>query len=442
MVKKFKFKQRAVALAAAVMLTLGGAAAPATVHAFDWGDAIGAMIGVTAEYSMLNDQVNYLDGKGRHEFLQSMKDKEGVSDDYAANAMLDRVMGRLTTVIGKEDPKLAEKPYNYFVNNNENFNAYCTLGHNLSVNIGLFKMLDYNEDEVAFVVGHELGHGQKNDPANGVKKTFPLALLAAVAGSQGNMLEAVGANVLANMGSAKMITLPMEKRADVLGFDYASKAGYNPGAGAALWQRVIEKMGTRKQSFLGSVFNPSDHPGNEARRDRYAKRMYEFSGDHVAVDKESGAVVVNKKTIGQPAATSSMSARERSYTVAGRLAKVYHDQPETVLSASSDGSDLYFGGTRIMRFTAGDNEAAWVQNLNAAVKPEDDKLLKKKAKEEKEQKEKQEKEAREAKELKEKQDKKVKQETKTSSKDTQTKTTFRQRVEAYRAARAAQETNK
>ena len=60
------------------------------------------------------------------------------------------------------------------MNNSTKFNAYCTLGHNVSVNIGLFTTLNYNEDEVAFVLGHELGHGEQHDPANGVKRTSPL----------------------------------------------------------------------------------------------------------------------------------------------------------------------------------------------------------------------------------------------------------------------------
>lgn len=37
------------------------------------------------------------------------------------------------------------------------------------------------------------------------------------------------------------ITKKAEWEADNLAFDYCYQAGYNPGAGAALWERVIEK---------------------------------------------------------------------------------------------------------------------------------------------------------------------------------------------------------
>lgn len=337
-------------------------AAPAA-EAFDWSNAIGSIVLVSAQYSMLNKQVAYLDGKGRGEYLDQIKGQEGVNEDPEANAMLDRVMGRLSGAIAKTDPSIEKNPYHYFVNNSTKFNAYCTLGHNVSVNIGLFTTLNYNEDEVAFV----LGHGEQHDPANGVKRTFPIALLAAVAGSQSNMLEAVGTNLLANLGSAKLVTLPMEKKADELGFTYATEAGYNPGAGSALWQRVMEKMGNNRETFLGTIFMPSDHPNNGSRRDKYTKRMYEYSGKHVNVDKKTGAILVNKKNLGLVRPGGDMSSRERTYLVAGSLARVYHEQPSVQPSAEQDGSDLYFGGRRIMSLQYGDDGAAWVEKLNKAA---------------------------------------------------------------------------
>lgn len=370
---------------AGVLLTgaLSVPAAPQSAEAFSWANAIGSLAMVSAQYSLLGKQVAYYDGSGRGEYMKQIKDKEGVNADPEANAMLDRVMTNLSGAIALEDPTIKDNPYHYFVNDNTHFNAYCTLGHNVSVNIGLFKTLNYNEDEVAFVVGHELGHGQRRDPANGVKKTFPIALLAALAGSQSNYLEAIGTNIVANLGSAKLVTLPMEKRADVSGFTYATEAGYNPGAGSALWQRVIEKMGTSKETFLGSIFMPNDHPNNEARRDRYTKRMYEYSGNHVNVDKTTGAISVNKVDLGLAQPGGDMSARERSYMVAGNLARMYHDllnteNPQVPQTAVTDNT-LYFGGKKIMSFAYGDSEKNWVEGLNKAAAKDSPKKLKKEA---------------------------------------------------------------
>lgn len=147
-------------------------------------NAIGAIIGVSAQQAALNQQISYYNGKGRNKLFADMKKKDGVNYDARANAMLEDAMTRLSATAAKVDPTIRTKPFNYFVNNKTSFNAYCTLGHNMSVNIGLFNSLNYNEDEIAIVVGHEMGHGVHHDPESGVKKQFPLELLAAVVGSQ------------------------------------------------------------------------------------------------------------------------------------------------------------------------------------------------------------------------------------------------------------------
>lgn len=81
-------------------------------------------------------------------------------------------MNRLTYVISLDDPSINDKPYNYFVNNDETYNAFCTVGHNLTVNTGMFKLLNNNQDELAIVVAHELAHGQEEHVQSSAKKFF------------------------------------------------------------------------------------------------------------------------------------------------------------------------------------------------------------------------------------------------------------------------------
>lgn len=117
-------------------------------------------------------------------------------------------------------------------------------------------------------------------------------------------------------------------------------------------------MGTSKETFLGSVFNPSDHPGNISRRDKYTERMYEYSGNKVNVDSKTGVISVNKKAIGTVKPGGSMSALERGYLVAGNLARVYHDEPNSTLTAYADYNALYFGGRGL-----------WAWNTEMTVQP-------------------------------------------------------------------------
>ena len=137
------------------------------------------VIGAGVQYAALNQQISYLDNEGRDELFQQMQEKYGVNDDPYLNARLDSIMGTLTAAIAEVDPTIYEKPYNYFVNNDTSFNAFCTLGHNISVNTGMFNMVA-NDDEVAVVLGHEMGHGQKNHVKAGVRDTLIAQVGAAV----------------------------------------------------------------------------------------------------------------------------------------------------------------------------------------------------------------------------------------------------------------------
>ncbi len=403
------------------VLGLGITATPAIrqAQAFDIGSAIGAVIGVSAQQAALTKQIDYYNGKGRNKFFSDIKGKEGVNYDPRANAMLDDTMSRLSATAAKIDPTIKTKPFNYFVNNKTNFNAYCTLGHNMSVNIGLFNTINYNEDELAVVVGHEMGHAVHHDPESGVKRQFPLSLLAAVVGSQVGGLEAVGTNILANLGSAKLITMPMEKKADVFAFEVTTASGYNPGAGAAIWQRILDKSkGGESQSFIGSIINPSDHPTNEGRRNKYLESLYKYSNNKVRVNADTGAVSLNKRIIGTPAAISSMSSKERACLVAGNMARVYHDKTITKPVATIDGDILYLNNTDIMTITANDNGPAWMSNINAVHAK---KSLKDKTTTEKEMKKIAKKDAKKE----------------TTEKKTTSTGTFREKVEAARRAKAA-----
>lgn len=297
---------------------------PSAAEAFDFSAAAGALIKTSAQYEALNKQIKYYDNEGRHEYFNALKEKEGVDNDSYKNEMLDRIMANLSRAIATSDSSITEKPYNHFVNPQTTFNAYCTLGHNMSVNSGLFDLLDYNENEIAFVVAHEMGHGQKDHPAKGIKKSIPLNVLASVWGSQsGSGLETMGIQVLTNYTSANYVTKPQEWEADNLAFDYAANAGYNPGAGAALWQRVIEKMGESSTNFVGEIFSPSDHPQNEERRQNYAEKLTAYSNKHITV--ANGVIKVNNKVFMTAGATDTTSSAERAYLIAGNLSAVYHN---------------------------------------------------------------------------------------------------------------------
>ena len=344
-------KSSIIRTAASAVLCLSltaGAVMPKQALAWDWLSAGLAMFQVGAEYAYLNKQVSYLDNKGRDEYMGQIKNKYGVNTDPTANAMLARIMTRLSDAVALTDDSIVKKPYNYFVNNDKSFNAFCTLGHNMSVNIGAFTKLNYNEDELAFVIAHEMGHGQKNHPAAGVKRALPLSILGALYASQNrNSASSVGAALVTTIGTAKWVTKPMESQADKLAFDYAVAAGYNVGAGAALWQHILEQNGSKSSGFA-ELFN--DHPTSVSRRDNYNKKITEWSKNQVTVNKETGLITVAGKPFYTPAKTTNMSPQEQAFLIAGNLSAVFHDGGQHDAVWTNSNNILLIGEQPVMSF--------------------------------------------------------------------------------------------
>ncbi len=315
---------------------------------------LGAIIGGVAAHSQLDALLRkYNDSEeGRQEYFREMKKQYGVNEDWALNQQLDRIMTNLTAGIGAVDPSVYNKPYNYFINNQKGFNAFCTIGHNLSVNTGLYNVLT-NEDEIAVVLAHELGHGLKDHPVKGARNSLNMQILGAATGSQAGAL-------VAQVINNRHITKPMENEADALAFDYITHTNYNPGATAAVWQRVLDLSKSKAsavQEFL------SDHPADDDRRDAYVKKLSSYSGNHVT--NKDGLIRINTKDFTTPAAAGGMSARERSYFVMGNLAAAYHNGHDK-RRAYVDGNTVMLGAQPIMTCVSGDESASTLaERLNA-----------------------------------------------------------------------------
>lgn len=328
MSRKKKFLSFVAAVVLSLSLVFG---APAKTSAAT-ADLIGAAIQIGMESAALNAQINKEikhfneTEAGRQELYNSFREKYGVCEDAEYNATLDRIMTNLTKGAAAVDPTIKSKPYLYFISNEEDVNAACTMGHVMKVNVGTFKHIT-NEDELAAIVGHEMGHGQKDHVAKNNKKILRKQVMANLASAAvgstigGGVLTQLVAQAAFNQtvahGSRKL-----ESEADLCGLDYMLHTNYNPGACAAVMQKFAELEGGVKRSGIANFFNPNDHPESTARRDVFAKKLFEYSGNHVSA--KDGIITVNKKTLIKVAPSATMSGAERSYFVLGNLAVAYH----------------------------------------------------------------------------------------------------------------------
>ena len=361
---KRKILKSGMALFMALGLTAGATPAAEAGNAIG---VIGALFSGAAQYKAMDAYIEKINDteEGRQAYLQEMKEQQGVSDDWYHTSMLDSIMSNLTDGVAAYDESIYDKPFLYFLNNDTSFNASCGLGHVMTVNIGLFSISD-NTDEVAFVLAHEMAHGMKDHSVHGTKKKMRTAIGASVAAQSmgGGTLAGVAMSAVVGQINNVQITKKQEWQADNLAFDYAYAAGYNPGAGAALWQRVYEKNGEFKNSLVGEIFSPNDHPSHEERRDNYEKKMTELSENHVTIKKGTDTVQVNGKDFTTPAAGNDMTSTERKYFLMGNLSAAYAHGEAKKAAYASDGT-VYLGNQAIMTPNGEDESAeALAKRLN------------------------------------------------------------------------------
>ena len=366
-----KFSAILAATTLGISLTFG---APATVEAGAEsliGSGVAIILQGAKAKAQIDAQIKYYDNteEGRRELYNSFRQKYGVSNNSTYNAQLDKIMANLTKGVAAVDPTIKSKPYLYFVSNQDSINAACSMGHVMMVNAGTFKKIT-NEDEIAAIVGHEMGHGQKNHVARSNKKHLQKAITASIAGT------AVGATVGGGALTSLITQVALnhsvahgdrrhESEADLLGFEYLTHTNYNPGACAAVMQKFVEMSIGAKQSGTMAFFNPSDHPDSAKRRDAYVKKLYEYSKNHVTA--KNAVITVNNKTLMKVAASSDMSAAERSYFVLGNLATAYH-KGQNKQSATVQNGTVMLGNQPIITPIEGDESAQVIADRLNAIK--------------------------------------------------------------------------
>ena len=348
--KKIRATTLSVAMAAtmapAIMQTAPVNAASSAVQTLASGAVAMAYVS-TALNKMDNSE------QGQQESLARTKEKTGYLNDSAAQARVNRIMKTL------EASPSVKRSYVVYANPDTEFNAFATLGRVMSINKGALDTLD--DDQLAYVMAHEIAHGEHKDIINGAKKQIGLSTAVGIAagGSEG---AALLSNVAGNYLSNQVFTMSQEKAADELGFKILSESPYNVGGAAGSMAVLRNKVGEHYREGLSQVVAPNNHPKLTDRVNNNIARMYTYSGNHVNVSK--GAVYVNGDNIYSPAGSGRYTGEERAYYMAGKLARLYHNGQIQPGGASYDGPTVTVAGRSIVTTPNADVALMVATNLN------------------------------------------------------------------------------
>jgi len=146
-------------------------------------------------------------------------------------------------------------------------NAFCMAGGKMGIYTGFWEKLKATDDEVAAVMGHEIGHAladhTREKMSTAMMTNIGVTLLSALLSARSNDPTAFQRNQSAYGSAASMaVTLPnsreAESEADQIGIELAARAGFDPRAAVSLWKKMAEQGGSQPE-FL------STHPSPENR---------------------------------------------------------------------------------------------------------------------------------------------------------------------------------
>jgi beta-barrel assembly-enhancing protease len=173
--------------------------------------------------------------------------------------------------IGQRCAKASLRPtmlYKFHVVQSREINGFSLPGGHIYITTALLKMA--NDDELASVLSHEVGHVVARHSLKTLKKSQEyndiakqLGELTGVAGDMGRDL-GVALGQIIGQGLLTFHTRDEEREADFLGVRAMPKAGFDPQGMVTMFQKLLRIEETHSD-LLGSLF--SDHPDAQERID-------------------------------------------------------------------------------------------------------------------------------------------------------------------------------
>lgn len=151
----------------------------------------------------------------------SVKLQYGVYDkDPEAKAWADRIFSQIVAVADRKNAN-----YKLTILRPKFVNAFATPGGHIFVTYGLLQRVK-SDDELAAVLGHEVGHVVARHSMNNLKHQVAFQIILNKVGDRSDKLKKLGQ--VYTLFSSLRYSRKNEQEADYIGARYAAAAGYNP----------------------------------------------------------------------------------------------------------------------------------------------------------------------------------------------------------------------
>jgi predicted Zn-dependent protease len=153
------------------------------------------------------------------------------------------------------------------INDPKTVNAFCMAGGKMAIYSGMWEKLKATDEEIAHVMGHEIGHALANHTQERMSISMTSQVAAqiaaiALASRENQGLALTGAQLAAVLAIQLPNSRESELEADQIGIELAARAGYDPGAAVTLWEKMAKLGGGGTPEFMNT------HPSPENRAAR------------------------------------------------------------------------------------------------------------------------------------------------------------------------------
>jgi predicted Zn-dependent protease len=202
----------------------------------------GGAVGAEGQQLMLvsSEELNQAAAQGYAKLKAEAAAKGILNKDRALLARVTAITNRLTPQTRTFRADAPAWKWEVNVISSPQVNAFCMPGGKIMVYSGIVDKLKLSDDELAFVLGHEMAHALREHSREQVSQSAAaqtaIGLGAALLGL------GQGAASLANIGYDAFIATRFsrgdEAEADRIGVELAARAGYDPHASVAVWQKM------------------------------------------------------------------------------------------------------------------------------------------------------------------------------------------------------------
>lgn len=242
----------------ALVAALAGVAGCQTVQTTESGT-----VGVDRKQHFLlsSEQINESAVQAYQQVLKDAQSKGQLNRDQAQLQRVRAVAQRLIPATGAFRPDAPGWKWEVNVISSDEVNAWCMPGGKIAVYTGLIQQLNITDDELAAVMGHEIAHALREHGREQASQQMAQQLGVQIGaallgvGGLGQQLTQTVLDMTFNLPHSRTD----ETEADRIGVELAARAGYDPRAAVALWQKM-EKVsgGGRPPQWLSTHPDPAN----------------------------------------------------------------------------------------------------------------------------------------------------------------------------------------